>query len=244
MAVSAYFHSPQQNQNPAYTTYNQYGMMSYYSPNLPQQFTTQSQYSQYQQYTSPVTMDQAKSLAMQYLQSTGNPDLALKEIMEFQYNFYITFYEKSTGRGAFEMVIWKEIPADGMMGGGMMGGWTGGNIQVGYMMPEPGPNMMWNTKYSPMASGMMGFKYGNNYNYQSASAMTVSEDQAMQYAQTYLDSHFSNAKTEMATEFYGYYTFDFTVNGQVTGMLSVNGNTGQVWYHSWHGAYVQEVEFT
>jgi hypothetical protein len=48
----------------------------------------------------------------------------------------------------------------------------------------------------------------------------------------------------MATEFYGYYTFDFTVNGKIAGMLSVNGNTGQVWYHSWHGDFIQEVEFT
>ena len=24
-----------------------------------------------------------------------------------------------------------------------------------------------------------------------------------------------------------------------TGMLSVNGYTGQVWYHTWHGPFVQ-----
>jgi hypothetical protein len=160
--------------------------------------------------------------------------------MEFQYNFYIIYYEKDTGMGAFEMLIWKQAPAYGMMGAGMMSGY----VAPGVIMPEPGPNMMWNTKYSPMTGGMMGYRYGNNYNYQSASTMTVSENQAMQYAQAYLDSHFSNAKTEMATEFYGYYTFDFTINGQVAGMLSVNGNTGQVWYHSWHGAYIQEIEFS
>jgi hypothetical protein len=25
----------------------------------------------------------------------------------------------------------------------------------------------------------------------------------------------------------------------VAGMLSVNGYTGQIWYHTWHGAFVQ-----
>jgi hypothetical protein len=182
-----------------------------------------------------ISLDQAQSIAQQYLAATHDPNLALKEIMEFQYNFYIIFYEKDTGRGAFEMLIWKQVPPYGMMGGGMMNGYTG----VGIMTPEPGPNMMWNTKYSPMRNGMMGY-YGNQW----SSTMTISPDEAAQLAQAYLTSNFSNAKVEMGTEFYGYYTFDFTVNGRIAGMLSVNGITGQVWYHSWHGDFIQEVEFT
>ncbi len=150
--------------------------------------------------------------------------------MEFQNNFYIIYYEKDTGRGAFEMLIWKQASPYGY---GMMG-WR---AAYGVIVPEPGPNMMWNTKYSPMANGIMG------YGYEASSTMTVSQSNAEQYAQAYLDANFQNAKTGMATQFYGYYTFDFTVNGQIAGMLSVNGYTGQVWYHFWHGAFVQEVEF-
>jgi len=76
-----------------------------------------------------ITMDQAKYIAEQYPSSLNNPDLAVKEIMEFDNNFYIIFYEKSTGIGAFEMLIWKKDPG-GMMGrGGMMDsgmmGWGG-----------------------------------------------------------------------------------------------------------------------
>lgn len=183
---------------------------------------------------SPITMDQAKVIAEQYLASTQNANSAIKEIMEFQYNFYVIYYEKDTGRGAFEMLIWKQSPSSGMMGGGMMGG----SVAVGTITPEPGPNMMWNTKYGYMASGMMGARN------QPYSTMTVSQSQAEQYAQAYLDANFQNAKTEMATQFYGYYTFDFTVNGKIGGMLSVNGYTGQVWYHSWHGAFVQETELS
>jgi len=112
-----------------------------------------------------------------------------------------------------------------------------GGAGAGTITPEPGPNMMWNTKYGYMASGMMGTRN------QQYSTMTVSENQAEQDAQGYLNANFQNAKTEMATQFYGYYTFDFTVNGKIAGMLSVNGFTGQVWYHSWHGGFIQEIEF-
>ena len=36
-----------------------------------------------------ITLDQAKQIAQQYLTATGNSNLAIKEIMEFQNNFYI-----------------------------------------------------------------------------------------------------------------------------------------------------------
>jgi hypothetical protein len=191
--------------------------------------------------TGSITLDEAKAIAQQYLTSLGNPDLAIKEIMEFQYNFYIIYCEKYTGRGAFEMLIWKQAPpyGYGMMGGGygMGGGMMGGYAETGAIVPEPGPNMMWNVKYGYMRNGMMGFSN------QASGAETVSGDQAAEFAKQYLDANFNNAGLEMSTHFYGYYTFDFTVNGEIAGMLSVNAYTGQVWYHSWHGGFVQEVEF-
>lgn len=180
-----------------------------------------------------ITMEQAKATAQQYLSTTGNPNLAIKEIMEFQNNFYIIYYEKDTGVGAFEMLIWKQVPSYGMIGGGMMGS----RVTLGAILPEPGPNMMWNTRYSIMNNGLMG------RGYQASSTMTVTQKQAEGFAQAYLDANFQGAKTEMVTQFYGYFTFDFTVNGKIAGMLSVNGYTGQVWYHSWHGDFIQEVEF-
>ncbi|MCS7235705.1 MAG: hypothetical protein RMM30_06995 [Armatimonadota bacterium] len=35
---------------------------------------------------------------------------------------------------------------------------------------------------------------------------------------------------------------DVEREGKVFGMLSVNAYTGQVWYHTWHGAFVGEKE--
>ena len=41
-----------------------------------------------------------------------------------------------------------------------------------------------------------------------------------------------------AEAFYGYYTVHVLTNGEVSGMLSVNGATGRVWFHTWHGAFI------
>jgi hypothetical protein len=178
-------------------------------------------------------MEQAKTIAQQYLSALGNSNLSIKEIMEFQNNFYIIYYEKDTGIGAFEMLIWKQASSYGMMGGGMMDG----RVAIGLIAPEPGPNMMWNTKYGMMNNGIMSARY------QSASTMTTTKEKALQLGQAYLDANLNGAKVENATQFYGYYTIDYTVNGKIAGMLSVNGYTGQVWYHAWHGNFIQEIEF-
>ena len=194
--------------------------------------------------STPITLDEAKAIAQQYLVSLGNPNLAVKEIMEFQYNFYVIFYEKDSGLGAFEMLIWKQAPSSEMMNGNMGtgGGMMGDGIVAGEIVPEPGPNMMWNTKYSPMGRGMMGQGTVNNSN-QASATMTITSDKALQLAQAYLDANINGAKVEDAAQFYGYYTIDFTANGKISGMLSVNGFSEQVWYHSWHGSFIQEFEF-
>jgi hypothetical protein len=159
--------------------------------------------------------------------------------MEFQNNFYVVYYEKDTGIGAFETLIWKQTPSSGMMGGDMG---MGNGMMTGVIMPEPGPNMMWNTKYGTMMSGMVG-QGMMGFRNQASSEMTITKDRALTIGQSYLDTNMNGAKVEDATQFYGYYTIDFTVNGKIAGMLSVNGQTGQVWYHSWHGPFIQEIEF-
>ncbi len=219
LTYTAYYARPYSNWG--WQPQTQQGMMGQWN----QQPQTQS--------ITPITMEQAKAIAQQYLASNGSSNLAIKEIMEFQSNFYIVYYEKDTGIGTFELLIWKQTPSYGMMGAGMMGG----RVVTGVIMPEPGPNLMWNTKYGVMDKGMMGTRY------RSTSTMTVTKDKALPLGQAYLDDNLNGAKVEDATQFYGYYTIDYTVNGKIAGMLSVNGYTGQVWYHSWHGNFIQETEF-
>lgn len=156
----------------------------------------------------PVTsLDQAQQAAQTSLDKLGNSDLVVDEVMEFQRNFYAIVKEKSTGTGAFEVLV---------------------NKQTGAVSPEYGPNMMWNTKY-----GMMRQQNG------TTQPMTVSKDQATQSAGQWLAQNQPGATTETPDAFYGYYTLHITKDGTVTGMLSVNGSSGQVWYHSWHGDFIQ-----
>jgi hypothetical protein len=73
--------------------------------------------------------------------------------------------------------------------------------------------------------------------------MTVTPEQAVEYAQQYLDANIAGASTEHSMQFYGYYTLDFEKDGKVAGMLSVNGYNGQIFLHTWHGAFIEETEY-
>jgi len=170
---------------------------------------------QYQAGAKRITIDEVAAIVEDYMQQSRNTDLKADEIMEFQYNFYIEFSEKSTGVGAFEALI---------------------DPYTGDMYPEPGPNMMWNTKYG-MMSGMMWGTPGLN------APMSVTAEQAEEYAQSFIDAYLPGAKVADAERFYGYYTLHVLKDGEIYGMLSVNGYTGQVWYHSWHGQFLGMKEF-
>jgi hypothetical protein len=160
---------------------------------------------------TPLTFDRAVDAARQYLSAYGNPDLTLTEVMEFSENFYAEVEEKSTGIHAFELLI---------------------DHFTGAVYPEPGPNMMWNTKYGHMG-GMMG-----GWGSRQAGPMTVNPGQARDFAQQWLDRYLpGTAVAEQADAFYGYYTIHVFQDGQVLGMLSLNGYTGEVWYHDWHGDF-------
>ena len=167
----------------------------------------------------PLTsLDDAKAAFQGYIDATGNSNLALDEVMQFEANYYAIVKDTSTGNGAFELLA---------------------NPQTGAVFPEVGPNMMWNTEYGHMATGfgMMGGRWQ-----QPTEQPTVSADQAQQIAQQWLDKNQSGSTPEAADIFPGYYTLHITKNGQVTGMLSVNAYTGQVWFHTWHGVFVASTE--
>jgi len=168
----------------------------------------------------PISFDQAVEAVQQYLKSYNNVGLKLAEVMEFDNNFYALVTEKSTGAGAFELLV---------------------NRYTGYVTPEPGPNMMWNSQYGHMAGfgGMMG-RFGG----QQQGPVTVTVAQARSAAQQWLDANQPSAKlADDEMQFPGYYTMDFLQDAKVAGMLSVNGYTGQIWYHTWHGDFISEEEF-
>lgn len=175
--------------------------------------------------TSPggqrITMDQAQHDLQNYVSQTGNSDLRLDEIMDFTDNYYAIVKEKSTGMCAFELLV---------------------DPVSGAVYPEYGPNMMWNAKYGMMAgNGMMGSRGGmpSGMMHGGTYQMSVSASQAQQLAQKWLDQNQPGSTTETPDTFYGYYTMHIMKGGNITGMLSVNGSSGQIWYHTWHGDFIQ-----
>jgi hypothetical protein len=183
-----------------------------------------------QQATPLTSLDAAKQAFESYVERTGNPDLALDEVMQFQWNYYAIVKEKSTGTGAFELLA---------------------DPSTGAIFPEMGPNMMWNTRYSPMATFggrmMAGFAPGGMISgtwgpTAPTTQPTVTTHQATKIAQRWLDQYQAGGATETLDSFSGYYTLHITRDGQITGMLSVNAYTGQVWFHTWHGAFTASVQ--
>lgn len=155
-----------------------------------------------------ISAETAAELVRRELARWGAPDLVPKEVMEFTNHFYVLVVEKSTGKGAVELIVGRD----------------------GSVHPEPGPNMMWNTKYGPMGGWLAQLD------------PSLSLEQARQLAEEFLRQAFPGATPGHGTEFYGYFTFHVERDGKTLGMLSVNAYTGQVWEHTWHGPFVRAIE--
>lgn len=187
--------------------------------------------------TTPLTVDEAKKAAQDYVTALKIDGLEIGEVMVFDNNAYVVVKESATGLGAFELLV------DPLS-------------KTAY--PEHGPDMMWNQKYGGViVSGMMG-RYGHGgmmqgWNGQNATPganatpanvpaeMSVSVADAVKAAQAYLDQAYPGATAASdPVQFYGYYTLDFTKDGKVVGMLSVNGYNSQVFPHTWHGTFIEE----
>jgi hypothetical protein len=181
---------------------------------------------------APLTVAEAESAVEDYVADLGadigDEHLEIAEVMVFDNHAYVEVAEADTGYGAMELLV-----APGTL----------------YVSPEPGPNMMWNEKYGHMGDwghggwghgGMMGGPgWGRGRGYTDPAEMPVTPDQAIEIAQDYLDDYQPGGHAgEEAETFYGYYTIHVLRRGEISGMLSVNGHTGQVFYHTWHGTFV------
>jgi hypothetical protein len=188
----------------------------------------------------PLTLEEATTILDAYLADLDDANLAYQDVMIFDNHAYAQIVEKDSDTGVMEVLIDPTSKA---------------------VYPEMGPNMMWNQKYgmtlAPARSagvsgygryGMMGGMMGGSYNgprgnpnfgnADNLAELTVTPSQAVEAAQEYLAANFSDkalTADEHADPFYGYYTLHLNQDGQTVGMLSVNGTTGAVWPHTWHG---------
>lgn len=163
------------------------------------------------------SLQEAQEVVEAYVGRSGYEGLHVSEIMEFERNYYAIVAEEESGMGAMELLIDKDSGAIG---------------------PEPGPNMMWNTEYGMhVGQGMMG-RGSMMGGYDAADETTLSPEEAQDAGQAWLDENFPGRSAGEPDPFYGYYTLHFLNDGEIEGMLSVHGSSGDVWYHSWHGDFI------
>ena len=166
----------------------------------------------------PLPLNEVESAIELYLADYKDTDLHIGEIMIFDNHAYAEIVESDTGIGAMEVLV------------------DSSTLSV---YPEYGPNMMWNQKYGHMRGSMMGGGFDGSID-ENYSGMPISDDEAIKIAQDYLSSYAKDLDAdEHADPFYGYYTIHTIKEGEVYGMLSVNGYNGRVFIHSWHGDFIE-----
>jgi hypothetical protein len=163
------------------------------------------------------SLEEVQEAVERYVDRLGYTGLHVTEVMEFERNYYAIVAEEETGIGAMELLVDKRSGAVG---------------------PEPGPNMMWNAKYGMMGRGGMMDMMGGY----SDGEMILSPEEAQDVVQRWLDANLPGRTAGEADPFYGYYTLHFLNDGEIEGMLSVHGSSGDVWYHSWHGDFIAMAE--
>jgi hypothetical protein len=173
--------------------------------------------SYYSGTATALSHEDAGEIARRYLASINVPGLEIDEFEEYSSNFYVSLVETGTGRGAIEIII---------------------DRYSGSYQPEP-QSMMWNGKYGMMGGGMMS---GGMTGGSQQAQMTVTQQQSMKIAQDFLNVAYPGTEADEIVTYYGYYTIMTELEGEHHGMLSVNGYSGDVWYHTWHGMFISEVE--
>ena len=125
------------------------------------------------------------------------------EVMWFDNGFYVELKD-SAGKPATEVIV---------------------DPRTGTVSTEPGPAMMWNTRFGMMRANGDG-------------AGAVDSAKARDIATSWLASNRPGTTINSIDAYPGYFTLDLQDNGVVSGMMSVSSSTGAVWYHTWHGTFI------
>jgi len=123
------------------------------------------------------------------------------EVMWFDNGFYVELKDKA-GQPATEVIV---------------------DPRTGTVSTEPGPAMMWNTRFGMMGTGDTGG--------------LIDSTKARGIATSWLAANRPGTTVRSIDAYPGYFTIDLQRGGVVSGMMSVNTSTGAAWYHTWHGAF-------
>jgi hypothetical protein len=124
------------------------------------------------------------------------------EVMWFDNGFYVELKD-SAGKPVTEVIV---------------------DPRTGTVSTEPGPAMMWNTRFGMTHAG--------------GAAGSVDSTKARRIATSWLAANRPGTTIRSIDAYPGYFTLDLQRNGVVSGMMSVNSSTGAAWYHTWHGAFI------
>ena len=124
------------------------------------------------------------------------------EVIWFDNGFYVELKD-AAGKPATEVIV---------------------DPRTGTVSTEPGPAMMWNTRFGMHARG--------------GDAGAVDATKAREVATSWLAANQAGTTIGSMDAYPGYFTIDLKRGGTVSGMMSVSSVTGAVWYHTWHGAFI------
>jgi len=181
--------------NPGYNYSSGYGMMG--------NMMTGNMMALYYPESRPITQDEAIKTMQSFAQQYG-PNMEVEDFMTFSSNYYGVIKHTNSSQDLAEVLV---------------------DRYSGYAYPEPGPNMMWNTRYGA------GRVQEEGVTYDLAGSKKLAEE--------FLTGYLPEAQIMESHEMPGYCTFDFG-RKDIEGMLSVNAYSGQIWVHTWHGSYLGE----
>lgn len=157
--------------------------------------------------SKPITQDEAVRSMQNFSRQYGS-NLEVEDFMVFSSNYYAILKDTNSSQDIAEVLV---------------------DRYSGSAYPEPGPNMMWNTRFGAGRTMTGGPEYDIN--------------EAKKLAGDFLTGYLPGAQVLESNEMPGYYTFDFG-RQDIEGMLSVNAYNGQIWVHTWHGPYLGGTNIT
>jgi hypothetical protein len=151
----------------------------------------------------PITAADAKQRLATFAASCG-PDVHVANVTPFASEVYAQLTD-GAGTGLGEALV---------------------DRYTGAVAPEPGPNLLWNTRWGLAAGTVATPRYD--------------EPAARQLAAAFVDKYLPGATVLPGATLPGYDTFAYGRQQTVEGLLSVNAMTGVVWVHVWVGPVLHD----
>ena len=167
-----------------------------------------------------MTIDQVEELVNDYLHNLNDPNLQAEEIIEFANDFYVRFSEKDTDINAFAALV---------------------NPYTGMMYAGHHADKYWNTKYKG-ESYRTSRGGGSEFIDWPSGPMTITQEEAQSYVQSVIHKYIVDGEVGSAQTFYGYYTIPLLQQGNVVGLVNINGYTGSACYEACHVSFIERKE--